>query len=83
MATVTVPEGFLAVVVMIPKAEGEPKLQFVGHEEGMESAVAADAIPVLVDYMADEIEALNDELAEAEAGGDPPAGGEEETDEPS
>jgi hypothetical protein len=64
-STITVPEGFFAVVVLVPKSEtGEAKLEFSGHEEGMEAALAADAIPVLVDFMSDEIESLNDELAE-------------------
>jgi hypothetical protein len=80
-STITVPEGFFAVVVFVPKSEtGEAKLEFLGHEEGMEAAIAADAIPVLVDFMSDEIESLNDELAEA-AGGD--AEGTDEPEKPS
>ena len=61
MSTITVPEGFQAVVVMIPKDEKvETKVEFVGIDASDEHLFAADAIGALTGTIVDTVEELLD-----------------------
>ena len=72
MPTITVPEGFAAVVVLIAKADDDSTIdiKFVNGDEGIEHLYAADAIAALAGYQADEIDELLEGGGDAEGEGD-------------
>jgi len=83
MATITIPDGALAVVVFVYRTEEEADVKLVGvTDEDSEHGVIADAIQALVGEMV----AITDEaIEEADAAAAPPDGEgeeEEETEEP-
>ena len=83
MATITIPDGALAVVVFVYRTEEEADVKVVGvTDEDSEHGVIADAIQALVGEMV----AITDEaIEEADAAATPPDGEgeeEEETEEP-
>jgi len=73
--TITVPEGFIAVAVLVPKSEkDEPKVVYCGCENDEEPTadevndVCSVAIHQLVDAQADVVDELIAELDDGEGG---------------
>jgi hypothetical protein len=80
MATLTIPDGHIAVCVFVPRAEGaEPKLEIVGlTDEDSEHGCIADAQCVLAVAACEVSDDLVDEVAALEADDEPDDDEEEE-----
>jgi hypothetical protein len=74
MTTVTVPDGFIGVVVLIARGEEDADVKIVGlNDADSEHGVIADAIAAL----ASEMSAITDELIEEAETPDPSEGEQE------
>jgi len=81
MATVNVPEGFIAVTVLIPRGDGEIAVKIAGtNAEDAEHEYIAEAIKALAEEQVDIIDDLIDEQPDLDAP-DGEGGGEEEEEE--
>ena len=82
MPTVTIPDGFVGVVVLVPKDEGEVDVKIVnlgeGDDDATEHEVVAEAIGALAIAACD----LTDDAIEAGEEETDPTNGEGEPDEP-
>jgi hypothetical protein len=69
MATVTIPEGFAAVVVLLAKADSDDRVEikFVNEDEGTEHFLVSDAIALLASNQADLIEDMAEEEEDSDS----------------